>query len=122
MLRLAGCPRCPGDLFTDDGPGWSDWVCLACGYRVEVHPAPALLPLPPRRMSVPGPSGRAIARYRDRQRDSMERDWRAMPRPDFLIKWDLNPSKWSRTQARWRRRDSLDGGTEAQLIDYLTTP
>jgi hypothetical protein len=31
MLRLKGCPRCHGDLCTDED---EDWSCLQCGNRL----------------------------------------------------------------------------------------
>ena len=43
----------------------------------------------------------------------MEADWRSMPWADFLIKWNLNPSKWYRTAARWRHQDDRDRVTAA---------
>lgn len=33
MIRLKACPRCLGDMMTEEMLGEADAVCLQCGYR-----------------------------------------------------------------------------------------
>jgi hypothetical protein len=47
MLVLKGCPRCSGDLYVERGIGLlTELVCLQCGERKPVRPAPQRIPVP----------------------------------------------------------------------------
>lgn len=41
MIRKA-CPRCAGDIYMERGIGYTDAVCIQCGWRREVTPEKAV--------------------------------------------------------------------------------
>jgi DNA-directed RNA polymerase subunit RPC12/RpoP len=38
MIKLKGCPRCGGDMLTEEILGELEYVCLQCGNRVASQP------------------------------------------------------------------------------------
>lgn len=38
-MQYKGCARCTGDLYIEDDLGFTDLVCLQCGYRASLGAA-----------------------------------------------------------------------------------
>jgi DNA-directed RNA polymerase subunit RPC12/RpoP len=39
-MEFKGCARCQGDLYREEDVGYTDLVCLQCGFRLAIDPVP----------------------------------------------------------------------------------